>query len=153
MTIGRAPGNGMRQMERRGTRAVRLGKLDIAIDRRADGTIYLANRQVLGPYARCITERLVHWAAAAPQRIFMAERDTGGAWRRMTYGETLERVRCIGAALLGRGLSAERPLLILSGNDIEHALLALAALHVGIPYAPVSPAYAQLAEIARHQRI
>ena len=129
-------------MERKGTRAVRLGTLDIAMDRRADGTIYLANRQVLGPYPRCITERLVHWAAAAPQRVFMAERDAGGAWRRMTYGETLERVRCIGAALLGRGLSAERPLLILSGNDIEHALLALAALHVGIPYAPVSPAYA-----------
>src|SRR5262249_6053526 len=59
----------------------------------------------------------------------------------ITYGETLALARRIGAALLARGLSAERPLLILSGNDLEHALLALGALHVGVLYAPVSPAY------------
>ena len=63
------------------------------------------------------------------------------AWRTITYAQTLDRVRRIGAALLTRNLSAERPIVILSGNDLEHALLGLAANYVGIPYAPVSPAY------------
>jgi feruloyl-CoA synthase len=59
----------------------------------------------------------------------------------LTYADTLEGARRIGQALLDRGLSAERPLAILSGNDLEHALLALGAQHVGVPYAPISPAY------------
>ena len=121
-------------------RAVRLGALDVAIDRRADGTVYIENRQKLGPYPRTLTERLVHWAKAAPQRTYLAERD-GRGWRKFTYAEVVDRVRAIGAALLSRGLSAERPLVILSGNDMEHALLGLAALHVGVTYAPISPAY------------
>src|SRR5262249_382851 len=66
----------------------------------------------------------------------------GPGWRKMSYGETLEQVRRIGAALLRRDLSPERPIAILSGNDIEHALIGLAAMYVGIPYAPISPAYA-----------
>ena len=65
-----------------------------------------------------------------------------GGWRTLTYRETLDRVRRIGTALLARDLSAERPVVILSGNDIEHALIGLAAMYVGIPYAPISPAYA-----------
>src|SRR6185436_6210542 len=67
--------------------------------------------------------------------------DASGGWRSLTYGETYTRVRSLGQALLDRGLSRERPLAILSDNDIEHALLALACMHVGIPYAPVSSAY------------
>jgi feruloyl-CoA synthase len=121
-------------------RAVRLDALDVAIDRRADGTVYIENRQKLGAYPRALTERLVHWAKLAPRRFYIAERD-GAGWRKFTYAEVLERVRAIGEALLSRGLSTERPLVILSGNDMEHALLALAALHVGITYAPISPAY------------
>jgi len=122
-------------------RQVRLGPLDMAVERRRDGSILLANTNPLGPYPAAITERLVHWAAAAPARTFMAERDPAGQWRRISYAETLDSVRRIGAALLARGLSAERPVMILSGNDLEHALLGLAALHVGIAYVPVSPAY------------
>src|SRR6185436_3283457 len=67
--------------------------------------------------------------------------DASGGWRSLTYGETYTRVRSLGQALLERGLSRERPLAILSDNDIEHALLALACMHVGIPYVPVSSAY------------
>ncbi len=122
-------------------RQVRLGPLEMAVKRRRDGSILIANTIPLGPYPAAITERLVHWAAVAPARIFMAERDPAGQWRRITYAETLDFVRRIGAALLARGLSAERPVMILSGNDLEHALLGLAALHVGIAYVPVSPAY------------
>lgn len=122
-------------------REVRLGSLDVAIDRRRDGTIYLRNAAPLGAFAEKITERLIHWTTATPNRTFLAERDAGGGWRRITYRETLDRVRALGTALLARDLSVDRPLMILSGNDIDHALLGLAALYVGIPYTPLSPAY------------
>jgi feruloyl-CoA synthase len=126
--------------ERR-TRAVKLCAPEVLVDRRADGTIYLKSGRALPPYPDKLTDRLVHWAAVAPDRAFMAERDAGGGWRAITYSQTLEKVRRMGAALLTRNLSAERPIVILSGNDLDHALLGLAANYVGIPYAPVSPAY------------
>ena len=121
-------------------RAVRLGPRDVVIDRRADGTLHLRSPHPLASYPAKLTERLEYWAAAAPERIFLAQRD-GTGWRKITYGETREQVVCIAAALLERDLSAERPIAILSGNDIEHALLGLAAGYAGIPHAPVSPAY------------
>jgi feruloyl-CoA synthase len=123
-------------------RPVRLGPRDYVIDRRPDGTVYIRSPHALAPYPTKLTERLEHWAQVAPDRIFMAQRDAGGAWRQMSYAQTLDQVRRIGEALLRRsGLSAERPVAILSGNDLEHALLGLAAMYVGIPYAPISPAY------------
>jgi feruloyl-CoA synthase len=122
-------------------RAVRLGPRDVVSERRSDGTILLRSPHLLAPYPAKLTERLEYWAAAAPARTFLARRTPSG-WRKLGYGKTLDCVRRIGAALLRRDLSAERPLVILSGNDIEHALLGLAAMYVGIPYAPVSPAYA-----------
>ncbi len=124
----------------RRTRAVRLCAPEVAIDRRANGTLYLSSPHQLGPYADRLTDRLVYWAETAPDRVFMAERD-GDSWRTITYRQTLLEVRRIGEALLKKRLSAERPIVILSGNDLEHALLGLAANYVGIPYAPISPAY------------
>jgi feruloyl-CoA synthase len=123
------------------TRPVRLGPRDVEIERRPDGTIHLKSPHMLAPYPAKLTERLEHWAATAPNRTFLAQRRSAGDWRRISYGETLAAVRRIGAALLARDLSPGRPIVILSGNDVEHALLGLAAIHVGIPYAPVSPAY------------
>jgi feruloyl-CoA synthase len=122
-------------------RDVRLGSLDVEVERRPDGTVYLTNKHPLGTYAARITDPLVRWARVAPQRVFIAERGTDGAWHKLTYGETLARVRGIATALRARGLSAERPLMILSGNDLDHAVLGLAALYAGIPYVPLSPAY------------
>src|SRR3954464_15919729 len=122
-------------------RAVRLCAPEVQVDRRADGTILLKSGRPLPLYPDKLTDRLVHWANAAPDRVFMAERASGGGWRAITYAQMLEKVRRIGAALLTRNLSAERPIVILSGNDLEHALLGLAANYVGIPYAPISPAY------------
>jgi feruloyl-CoA synthase len=131
-------------------RNVRLGPRDVIVRRAADGTTYLRSPHALGPYPTKLTERLVHWAETAPERIFLAQRDGTGGWRKLSYGAALEQVRRIGRALLERGLSAERPIVILSENDIEHALLGLAANYVGIPYAPVSPAYALVsADLAR----
>ena len=123
-------------------RRVRLAAPDCTVERRPDGALLLRARAPLGPYPDRITERLIHWAERTPDRVFMADRDpASGAWRSVTYAQTLVQVRTIGAALLQRGLSSERPIMILSGNDIEHALLGLAAVHVGIPHAPISPAY------------
>ena len=122
-------------------REVRLGPFDLELEHRPDGTIRARSPHSLGNYPSRLTERLERWAEHAPARTFLAKRGPDGAWRRLTYAETLEGVRRIGQALLERGLSPERPLAILSGNDLEHALLALAAQHVGIPYAPISPAY------------
>ena len=73
--------------------------------------------------------------------MFLAQRAADGSWRRLTYAQTLSQVRSIAQSLLQRRLSAERPIAILSGNDIEHALLGLAAMMVGIPYAPISVPY------------
>jgi feruloyl-CoA synthase len=126
-------------------REVRLGPSEVIVERRGDGTITMRSTVRLGAYPDRLTERLEYWAARAPDRTFVAERDNGG-WRRVTYAETLSIVRNLGQALLDRGLSAERPLAILSGNDIEHALLGLAALHVGVLYAPISPAYSLISQ-------
>ncbi len=134
------------------TRAVRFGPQDVTVERRSDGSIDLRSPHALGPYPTKLTERLEYWAARAPDRVFIAERPLPnppplagegreGGWRTITYAETLAQVRRIAQALLGRDLSPERPIAILSGNDLEHALLGLAALYAGIPYAPISPAY------------
>ncbi|MDF2120061.1 feruloyl-CoA synthase [Roseiarcaceae bacterium H3SJ34-1] len=123
-------------------RDARLGAVAAAIEQGSDGIYYVRNLHPLGPYPPKLTERLEHWARIAPERTYLAERDAEGAWRHVSYGEALETVRALASGLLQRGLSADRPLLILSGNDIEHALLGLAALYAGIPYAPIAPAYA-----------
>jgi feruloyl-CoA synthase len=122
-------------------RAVSFADPAVTIERRADGTIYLRPKKPLGEYPTRLTDRLHHWATAEPGRVFMAEREGGPGWRELTYAELLVSSRHIASALLARGLSAERPVLILSGNSIDHALLAFGALYAGIPFCPVSPAY------------
>src|SRR6202140_2238121 len=122
-------------------RAISFGDPVVSVDRRDDGTIYLRPKMALGEYPRRLTDRLHHWAKAEPNRIFMAERDAGGLWRQITYAQLLASSRHIGSTLLARGLSAEKPIVILSGNSIDHALLAFGALYAGIPFCPVSPAY------------
>lgn len=122
-------------------RPVRLGKLDVVLERRTGGVIHIRTAQPLGSYHRKLSDALEHWAKAAPERVFLAQRDAQGQWRKLNYAQVLSDVRRIGAALLRRGLSADKPIVVLSGNDIEHALLGLAAMYVGIPYAPISPAY------------
>jgi feruloyl-CoA synthase len=124
-------------------RAVSLGDLTPIVDTHDDGSVVLRAKQPLGAYPTVITERLQHWARVAPDRTFLAWR-SGDGHARITYRETLTAIRPLGQALLERGLSAERPLAILSGNDVHHLLLALAAQHVGVPYAPISPAYSLL---------
>ena len=108
----------------------------------------------LGPYPEKLTERLEHWAQVAPQRTFLAQRTLAGDWRHLTFADALGRVRSIAQALLNRKLSSDRPILILSGNSIEHGLLALGALYSGVIYAPVAPAYSlQASDCAALKRV
>jgi feruloyl-CoA synthase len=127
-------------------RAVHLGPRDCIVEKKADGTIYLRSPDKLGPYPDRLTERLEHWARVAPERTFMAQRGDGGEWRHVSYAEALRSARAIGEWLLHRDLSPERPIAILSGNSLEHAMMGLAANYVGIPYVPISPAYSLISE-------
>jgi feruloyl-CoA synthase len=122
-------------------RAVPMGPAEVEVMHRDDGAMYLRSPHVLGPYPRNLTERLARWAREAPDRVLAAQRAPDGGWRRLSYAEAHARTRRVGQALLDRGLSAERPLAILSENSLEHLLLLLGAMHVGVPCAPVSPAY------------
>src|SRR6266403_1429523 len=106
----------------------------------ADGGLRVRNLTPLGPYPARLTDRLRHWATFTPDRVLFASRD-GERWRKVTYLEALNSSCAIGQALLDRGLSVTRPVLILSGNGIEHGLLSLGCLHVGIPFVPLSTAY------------
>jgi feruloyl-CoA synthase len=122
-------------------RPIAFGDPAVSVDRRPDGTIYLKPTQPLIDYPVRLTDRLHHWASAAPDRLFMAERDAAGGWRKITYAELLAASRHIASGLLARDLSAERPIVILSGNSIDHALVAFGAMYAGVPFCPVSPAY------------
>jgi feruloyl-CoA synthase len=114
------------------------------MSRDADGTIRLASNIPLRAADRQVGVWLRRWADAAPDRPFLAERDPTDAWRTVRYGEARERVDGLSQALLDRGLGPDRPLAILSEKSIDHGLLALAAMQVGIPVAPISPAYSLL---------
>jgi feruloyl-CoA synthase len=126
-------------------RAISFGDPEVTIERRDDGVIYLRPKIPLGDYPRRVTDRLHHWADAAPDRVFMAER-AGQGWREITYARMLTFARRIASGLLARDLSPERPVMILSGNSVDHALMAFGALYVGIPFCPVSPAYSLISK-------
>ncbi len=122
------------------------GSLEAEFVRRDDGSTLVVSREALRPYPARLTDRFLHWAKAAPDRTLVAKRVQGGDWRRVSYREALQSARSIAQALLDSGLSVERPVVILSDNDIEHLLLALGAMLAGVPYAPVSPAYSLVSQ-------
>jgi feruloyl-CoA synthase len=123
-------------------RPVRVGGcIDARVEMRADGSTLLQSREALGEYPQRVSDLLARWARSAPERTFVAKRGADGVWRRISYQQMLARARRVGQALLDAGLSAERPLAILSGNDLEHATLMMAAAWVGVPCVSVSTAY------------
>src|ERR1700761_733093 len=122
-------------------------KRDIAVDRRADGSIVLKSRIPLQPYEKHIPASLAKWAREAPERIWLAQR--GGPdrqWRKGSYGEAKRTVDALTQGLLNLGILEGRPIAILSGNSIEHALLTQAAMQARLPAAPVSPAYSLMSQ-------
>ncbi|MGJ4926805.1 feruloyl-CoA synthase [Bradyrhizobium sp. HKCCYLS2038] len=122
-------------------RAISFNDPVVTIDRRDDGTIYLRPKQPLGEFPQRITDRLHHFAKATPDRVFMAERVGPEGWRELSYATLLAASRHIASGLLARGLSPDRPVMILSGNSVDHALVAFGSLYAGVPFCPVSPAY------------
>jgi len=111
----------------------------VALENRADGSrLFRSQIKLPEAYARCVGEWLEHWAKVDPDRLFLAERGADDAWVKVTYGEARRRVYRIATYLLGQNLSAERPVAILSDNGIEHALLMLAAMHIGVPSCAIS---------------
>lgn len=128
------------------TRDVKLWSPVVRWENRPNGEMIVWREDELGPYPDKINERLIYWADAAPDRIWMADRREVGPWETVTYAQALQHVRAIGQFLLDQGLSAEKPLVILSENSIEHALMALGAQHVGIPSAALAPAYSTISK-------
>ena len=106
----------------------------------------LRSENVLEPYAKRMTDRLVHWANTAPERTWMARRGADGQWVKISYAEAWDKAQRIGQALLDMGLSVDRPVAILSENSLEHALIAIGAMAVGVPYCSISPAYSLLSQ-------
>jgi len=131
----------VRESPRRRVRDVNILAAEANFERRANGYLYVRSPRTLGHYPVHLTERLDYWAEYAPNRTFLAQRDGSGEWRRLSYQETLRSTRAVAQSLLKRNLSADRPIAILSANSLEHALLSLAAMYIGVPYAPIAPSY------------
>ena len=139
-------GNAAAVLTKPGFRKIEWLERDIAVDRRPDGAIVLKSRIPLQPYEKHIPASLAKWAKQAPERIWLAQR--GGAdrqWRKVSYGEAKRTVDGLTQGLLNLGLE-DRPVAILSGNSIEHALMTQAAMQARLPAAPVSPAYSLMSQ-------
>ena len=127
-------------------RPLKFGVTRVNLRDGVPGTHYLTAEQPLQPFAQRMTDRLQHWAQTKPERTFMARRvkqadGTLGDWKHISYAQAWDTARCIAQGLINRGLNAERPIVILSENSLEHALLALGAMVAGVPYVPTSPPY------------
>ena len=126
-------------------REVSIGHAPVSVTEE-QGVLHMRSLEPLAELPGRLLDRLVHWAQVRPEQTFIAARQAGGDWRRVSYREMLDSVRAIAQGLLSYGLSAHKPLALLSGNDIEHLQVALGAMYAGIPYCPVSPAYSLLSQ-------
>ena len=132
-------------------RPLKFGVTRVALRDGAPGVHYLRAEQPLQDYPERMTDRLQHWAQAAPARTFVARRERlaiggSGDWQHVSYAQAWDAARSIAQALINRGLSVDKPVVILSENDLEHALLALGCLVAGVPFVPTSPAYSLIGE-------
>ncbi|MBK7501891.1 MAG: feruloyl-CoA synthase [Polaromonas sp.] len=132
-------------------RPLTFGVTRVSVKDGASGVHYVSAEQTLQAFPDRITDRLQHWAQTCPDRTFMARREklpdgSTGAWKHISYAQAWTQARNIAQSLINRGLSAERPVVILSENDLEHALLALGCLVAGVPFVPTSPAYSLISQ-------
>ncbi|MCU0469318.1 MAG: feruloyl-CoA synthase [Arcicella sp.] len=111
-----------------------------------NGVIAYRNKQMLGDFPEKITEKLVYWADKQGDKTFIARRDKYQHWQKLSYDDTLQKVRSIAQYLLNLDFKEGETIVILSENSLEHALLALAALHIGIPYTPISAPYSLVSD-------
>ena len=132
-------------------RPLKFGVTRVTLRDGPPGTHYLQAEQALAPYPERLTDRLAQWAHTRPAQTFMARRikltdGSLGDWQHISYTQAWHTARCIAQALINRGLSAERPVVILSENSLEHALLALGCMVAGVPYVPTSPPYSLISQ-------
>ncbi|MEC9330249.1 MAG: feruloyl-CoA synthase [Pseudomonadota bacterium] len=130
---------------------LQLAPARVTVRKMTGGGLVIDSPVALGRYETQVGQMLRHWAAQTPLSPFLVERDSDGRWVQLCYAEAADRADSVSQALLDRNLSLERPVMVLSGNSIEHALLSLGAMQVGIPVVPVSPAYSLLS--GDHQRL
>lgn len=121
-------------------RSSEFTKHAVSRENRPDGTILLRSTHALGPVTEKTGVWLHDWAQKAPERTFLAER-SGAGWREESYSATLDKVRGLAAGLLARGMGADTPIIIMSGNGVDHGLLSLAAQYIGVPTVPVAEQY------------
>lgn len=119
-----------------------LAPARVEVERLDNGGLILRSPEPLGPYARCVGEWLEKWAQETPDALYLAARE-GDGWKELSYAQVRETIGRLAQGLLDLGLSSAQPLIVLSGNDLNHALLTLAAMHVGIPIGTVSVAYSK----------
>ncbi len=124
---------------------------DVAMERRDDGTIVLRSRHALPEWEPSLSAVLRKRAGTHPDRPLAARRDSAGGWVTLSYGEAAEKACAIGHALVGLGLGPEKPVMILSGNSLEHLLVSLGAYFARVPVMPISVAYSLMS--ADHARI
>jgi feruloyl-CoA synthase len=110
------------------------------------GAFELFSPVPLRPYATSLAHLLRQQAGAHPDRDFLAERDAAGAWRRLTFAAASRQADALAQAIIDRGCGPERPLMILSGNGIDHALLTFGAYVAGVPAVPISVAYSLMSQ-------
>ncbi len=132
-------------------RAMRYGITSVQVQTRDDGVQYVLADVPLDAYPTRMTDKLLHWSRVTPERTFVARRKrlkdgSTGDWEHLSYVQAMVAARRIGQALLDRGLSVDKPVLILSENSLEHAMMALACMMVGVAYCPVSPAYSTISK-------
>ena len=132
-------------------RPLRFGVTRVTLRDGVPGTHYLKADQDLQAFPDRLTDRLQHWAHIKPTQTLFARRvkladGSLGDWRHVTYAEAWHTARNIAQGLLNRGLNAERPVVILSENSLEHALLALGCLVAGVPFVPTSPPYSLISQ-------
>jgi feruloyl-CoA synthase len=132
-------------------RPLHFGVTRVSLKNGAPGTHYLKADQVLQAFPDRLTDRLQHWAENKPDQTLFARRvkladGTLGDWRHVSYAQAWGTARNIAQALINRGLNAERPVVILSENSLEHALLALGCMVAGVPFVPTSPPYSLISQ-------
>lgn len=132
-------------------RPLRFGVTRVTLKDGVPGTHYLKADQELQAFPDRLTDRLQHWAHNKPTQTLFARRvkladGSLGDWRQVTYAEAWATARNIAQGLINRGLNAERPVVILSENSLEHALLALGCMVAGVPFVPTSPPYSLISQ-------
>jgi len=132
-------------------RELKFGVTRVKMREGENGVRYMVADQELAPYPERLVDRLVHWAHERPTQTLFARRlknadATFGDWQHISFAQALDTAKHIAQALINKGLNADRPVVILSENDLEHAMMALGCLVAGVPYCPASPAYSTISQ-------